>query len=1020
MINRSGVRLSSVLLLAACIGLLLGVPGCGDSEPEPAASGSGAGAAGAAGVDTSGGDLAAAGAAAGGGGGGGGMPMAPPDDGGGESSSGAAMAGGPSGPPGGMPMGPPGGAAGMLGGAPGGAAGAGMGMLGGAPGGMPGELGSAGAGMAGGFAGGGFPGGAPNGLGGAPAAPARPADVSKWTEKDIRSAVVERDKRVLQVIERRVKAKPGDATVAAMLMKLLAAANERPAPPQNTNQNNGFNPGFGQSGEPGGASSEPGAAGYGSAPGAAGYGSAPGAPGAAGYGSAPGGPDSSGYGSAPGAPGAAGGFGNSGQAPPYPGGSPGGAPGGVPGKPTGRGGAPGAPPTSEPPSQSSLERRPVDSLSLMLMEYATAWQSSPAAGAMQGRLSAPGGLPGTLDPGGAAGQISGSPNPAGGAATLGAGLGGNPADAGSGSLPGGLSGGLPGGMPGGFPGMGPGGMSGAPAAPAFATMTDRELVKALVTGLLANNSGEAWQGLLEIINGNAKTPLSAEETVEVVVLALCAHQEVDPEQSRQVLTALITDPERFTTRTAEASLRTLAAVAAQVLSRQTGFSSAQATAAGAAAGNGELSGDPGMMGSSGLMGGPGMLSGGGMAGGGPPAPPGLPGLPGALGGGGPPAPPGLPGLPGAPGGGGLPGPPGLPPLPGGPGGLSGPGGLGVPGGFGGGSGLAGAGQAGATAAAAGPMLGERLPESVLAKTAEFMWSSPFAAAVTARLDAAADLASSESLLCLAGSLPLQPVRDAVFRCLERHHSEGADGLNSTGVFPDGMADPAALVMLKSLPRQRGARAGDGEAAPLDSWSSATQMIVYKYMSQLSAMSSGGGKLTANPKSFPIRAHRGAEFEFTGLLRLAPPAGAPAGSGLSETRIYYGRVPFSPKKEREQKDVLDHYRSVSAGIQREDRTRGAMWMDGVKSGTTGMRRSVDVLIRSGGASQAGAGGAPGGFGGPPGGFGGAPGGLGELGGIGSGGPGGGGGQGYTIEVLMIEVSDPRGAAAPAEPAASGAN
>jgi hypothetical protein len=227
-------------------------------------------------------------------------------------------------------------------------------------------------------------------------------------------------------------------------------------------------------------------------------------------------------------------------------------------------------------------------------------------------------------------------------------------------------------------------------------------------------------------------------------------------------------------------------------------------------------------------------------------------------------------------------------------------------------------------------------------------------------------------------------------------------------------------MLKSLPRSRGSRSGDGEAAPLDSWSSATQLLVYKYMSQVAAMSQGGGKLTPNPRSFPIRAHRGAEFEFTGLLRLAPPAGAPAGSGLSETRIYYGRLPFSPKKEREQKDVLDHYRSVSAGIQREDRSRGAMWMDGVKSGTTGMRRSVDVLIRSGSSAQAGFGGAPGGIGGAPGGFGGAPGGIGELGGIGSGGPGGGGGQSYTIEVLMIEVSDPRGAGASAEPAEAGSN
>ena len=992
--------LSSVLATGLSIGLLAFVPGCGDSEPEqPAAAGGGASAA--AGVDTSGGDLSTAGAAAGGG-----APAAPSDASGGASSAAAAAGASAGGPPGGMPMGPPaelmGAGAGMSGGAPGGMAGAGLGMVGGAPGGMPG---------------GGFPGGAPAGAGGAPAAQARPSDVRKWTDKDLRAAVMERDRRVVQLIEQRVKAKPGDAAVAAMLMKLMAAANEKPAAPANPNQNTGFNPGFGGpagyggSSEPSGATSEPGAAGYGSAPGAPGYGSPPGAPGGAGYGSAPGAP---GYGNPPGAPGGAG---NSGQAPPYPGGTPGSGPGSSPGA-----GSPGAPPTSEPPGQSSIPGRPLDTLSLMLVEYAVAWQSSPAAGAMQGRLSAPGGLPGTLDPAGSGAQVSSDPT--GGAATLGAGPG-APGELGAGGLSGGPPGGLPGG---GFPGMGPGGMSGAPAAPAIATITDRELVKAIVTGLLNNNSGEAWQGLLEIVNHSVKTPLSQDETVEVVVLALCAHQEVDPEQARQVLTAMVSNPERFDAASHAACLRTLAGVAGQVVSRQTGFTSGEAAAA---AGGSQFPGSPG--GGMGMMGSGGMMSGGGLSGppgmpgapggvgGGPPAPPGLPGLPGASGGG-PPAPPGLPGLPGASGGGGPPAPPGLPGLPGAPGAPGGFGSLGGPGGESFGEpGFAGGGQAGAQTPAASAVLRERLTDAVLTKTAEFLWTPAFAQVVTAQLDAVTNLASAEPLLRLAGSLPLQPVRDALFRCLEKHHSEGIDALNANGVFPDGMADPAALVLLKSLPRQRGSRGGEGEAAPLDSWGSATQLLMTKYMNQLAAMSSGGGRLTPNPKSFPIRAHRGAEFEYTGLLRLVPPAGTPAGSGISETRIYYARVPFTATKERERKDALEHYRSSGSAIQRADTARGTMWMDGVKGGTTGMRRSVDVVIRSGGSGQGGFGGAPGGFGGAPGGFGelGGPGAPGGIGGPGPGGPGG-GGQSYTIEVLVVEIADPRGAAAPADTPEAGAN
>ncbi|MFM7057886.1 MAG: hypothetical protein ACKO2P_13280 [Planctomycetota bacterium] len=906
--------------------------GCGGSESEPAAASSGGGGAAAAGVDVSGGDLAAAGPA----GGNNSMSISPPElagsGGGSDASSGAAGAPGgmPMGPPGGMPMGPPGGMGA-------GNAGAAAGMLGG---GMPGGM--LGGGMPGmpGMPGGAAPGVAPS----TPPAPARPADVSKWTEKQLRDAVIVRDRRVLEAIEKRVKSKPGDAAVAETLMKLLAAAHEKP--PVAPAQPAGSAPGYGMPGQPGvdgsGASSEPGAAGYGSAPGAPGYGNAPGAPGLS---SPAGGP---------------------GIAPAMPGGPQGGAPrrpGGV--------GVPGTPQTSEPPSQSSTSPLPLDTMSLMVLEYATAWQG-PAVGAMQGRLGAPGSGPGLLSAGAAAGQDPGTLSLQGGGAALNSGSGVAPGGATPGMLPGGLSG------PGGMPGMGPGGMpgmgTGAPAA-SVATMTDRELVRAIAAGLLANNSAEAWQGLLEIVNGSAKSPLSLEETVEVVVLALCSHQQTDPEQSRQVLMAMISSPERFPTSTQNASLRALASVASQVLAKQTGLPGGGAVPEGIGAGQLAGGGMPGMPGGAGMMPGGASLSGG------------LPGAPGM---------PAMPGVPGA--GGGLPGAPGLPAMSGGaagvPGaapGLSG----GEPSGELGGLGFAGAGGSAPATATAAPM--ERLPDAVLALSADFFYTPAFAQLIVAQLDQVADLSTSESLLRLAGNLPLQPVREALFRAFEKHHAGGADALNTAGVFPDGMSDPGVLVILKSLPRQRPARGDEGESAPLDSWTVASQQLVLSYTAKLAGMSQGVSKLTANPKSFPIRAHRGAEFEYTGVLKLTPAANAAPGTGISETRMYYARTSFVASKERERKDALDHYRGLGAAIQRADAARGAMWMDGVKAGSTGMRRSVDVMIRSGGAG--------GGFG--------AAAGSGSAGGIGAapgvpGLPGGGGaGQSYTIEVVMVEIADPRG-------------
>jgi hypothetical protein len=537
------------------------------------------------------------------------------------------------------------------------------------------------------------------------------------------------------------------------------------------------------------------------------------------------------------------------------------------------------------------------------------------------------------------------------------------------------------------------------AAASIATMTDRELVKAIATGLLVNNSAEAWQGLLEIVNGTAKSPLAPEETIEVVVLVLCSHQQIDPEQSRQVLLAMITNPDRFSTTAQNASLRALATVAAQVISKQTGLPSASDALSFAGASQFAGGGMMGMGGMPGMPGGAGRMPGGAGFGGGLPGAPGMPAMPGA------------PGAAGAAGG--LPGAPGLPAMSGGAAGfpgaaaglsggeptgeMSGPGGMGF--------GAAG-GASGVTAA----VPAERLPEAVLKLSGEFFYTPAFAQAVAARLDQVQDLAGSEALLRLAGSLPLQPVREALFRALEKHHAGGADALNTAGVFPDGMADPGALVVLKSLPRQRPPRSDEGEAPPMDSWTAATQQLVLNYASKLGSMSQGGGRMTANPKGFPIRAHRGAEFEYTGLLKLSPAANAAPGTGISETRIYYARTSFSASKERERKDALEHYRGLGAAIQRADAARGMMWMDGVKAGSTGMRRSVDVLIRSGAAGggfgAAGGSGEPGGFGGAPG----LPGG---------GGPGG-AGQGYTIEVVMVEVADPRGVSSGSDAPAAGAN
>ena len=222
-----------------------------------------------------------------------------------------------------------------------------------------------------------------------------------------------------------------------------------------------------------------------------------------------------------------------------------------------------------------------------------------------------------------------------------------------------------------------------------------------------------------------------------------------------------------------------------------------------------------------------------------------------------------------------------------------------------------------------------------------------------------------------------------------------------------------LVVLKSLPRAKASKGDDGKP-PMDSWAASGQQMVLNYVDQLRNMSMApGGKLVANAKGFPMRAHRNAEFDYVGMIRMAPPQGAPADSGLSETRIYYARASFSPKKAKEQQDVMNHYKSGSSGIQRPDEARNLTWLDGVKTGTGGTRRSIDVVIRSGKVAAPTGGGFPG-SGGFSGGLGDdLPGGAGMPGPGGMpgmpGGMGGGGAVGgdYTIEVVVVEIADPKG-------------
>ena len=482
-----------------------------------------------------------------------------------------------------------------------------------------------------------------------------------------------------------------------------------------------------------------------------------------------------------------------------------------------------------------------------------------------------------------------------------------------------------------------------------------QFVAKVVDGLIKNGTPQAWQSVYAVAAGTLKTPVDPAKAAEIVVLELFRNRASNVATIDQILVALIDGTAQIPAESRTACLKTMTTASAAAAGRFMNFASASAPAANNNAGYpGGAGGYPG-----GAPGGaPGL--GGGYPGGAPGGDPGLGEAPG-----------GAPGLGGPPGGGGIPGMQSS--------------------------------MSGMNHAADAPV-GPPIPEELITPAASAMWGPKAVAAVAAKLDSATDVASAGDLVLLAATIPNQKVRESMLGLMSRTHGGGAEAFASLGLFDSNMRDPGLLVVLKSLPRQKPARGDDAENQPLDAWSSASRDVVLALRDRLKAAS---GSLTPAGDDLPLRLHRNATPEVAVMLTLpGAEAGALQDAAPSATKVYYARTSFSPQRARDQTTVLEHYESKSGGYLRPDKARGLNWIDGVKA-TAGVRRSMDVIIESAGGSSGG-----GGFGAPPG-FGAGDDGAG-LGAPGGGRPPGfnpGGASGsYTIEVIVVEIAEPKTTAA----------
>lgn len=723
-----------------------------------------------------------------------------------------------------------------------------------------------------------------------PRVPSRPVDVATWTDEQLIDAVHERDPKLLDAIDHRVKSSPGDPKVAEMLTSLLMAL-ANPRVPATPNQQGGA---VGYPGDP--ASGYPGSA----------------------------------Y---PGSSGAAGAT------------APGTLPGAMPGATA---------PASQltPPTQGAIRRRKrddlaVDSISMMFLESATAYQGG-AVGAMAAKN-----IPG------AAGVSADEPSNAGTAAAQTAPTapmpGGAMPDAAAGAYAAGAATGYPGAQyPGGaYPGSQPG-MPGT-GGTVQDKLPESLLIERIVDGLIRNGSPAAWQTIYGIAAQTVKTPLSPGVGAEIVAHGLYRNIDSNPAMVEPILLSLIDGSAQLPPESRSAALNVTAQISGLAADKLTGFQ----PLSNPAAGNSSF-GMPGMPGA-------------GMPGQAPNAYPGAEGQSAGVAG----YSAAYPGAAGAEGYAGMPG-----------------------------GAMPGAATAGAVPGGQNIAGKPLVSDAALMRAASFLWGPKCVDALVKQLDASSDIGivrgvvGGGDFVRIAASVPNERVRKALAGLFEKTAPASVGQLGMTGFFSTSVHDPGTLISMKSLPRAKPTRAEAAQGVPMDAWSTANLEVVLSLRDRMRALAATPGKLTPVTDNLPIRLHKNAVAEVYGLLTLPGPAGSVLNeSAPSPTKIYYARTSFTPEKPRDQQDLAEHYESRATGVKRASEAKGVLlWVDGFKATQTGSKRTADVLVTSsaGGGAMAGSGYGESGVPGAAAGY---------------GTPAGGGAAGaFTIEIIVVETSESKAPAA----------
>jgi len=245
-----------------------------------------------------------------------------------------------------------------------------------------------------------------------------------------------------------------------------------------------------------------------------------------------------------------------------------------------------------------------------------------------------------------------------------------------------------------------------------------------------------------------------------------------------------------------------------------------------------------------------------------------------------------------------------------------------------------------------------MPADRIEQIAKLVWDPELVKLVHQRFESSTEIILDDPLLTLAGSLPLNSIRDDFHRHYQAHW-ELATELKPAQFqhYPAYARDPGLLVLLKQVPRQS-PRVGKAKAGRAQSARSLAQgkakvywhfLTQYMVLSQIDRMREAAKPVNAfeQPNSAPpISLHDGAQV--AAELTLEWPANLPeslSALGMAPLKLHYIRV----EQDTFPKEVQRFYENQFKRSKAHQLSNGRWFEQSVVGSTSDSRKSVDILI-----------------------------------------------------------------------------